>query len=219
MPGSLLSLGDCNTLGAGLLNGNSYPERTAKKLGFDCRNCGHTMVTTREGLFLLKDNLKCSHSHVTLQFGVVDSYHTFKHAPYVLYYPDNFLRKQFRSVVKKYKKICRKLGAHEKFGKVNVVPVKEYEENLRSMITLCGEKPVIIMETVPNHNEYNNPAIIEYNKVLNKIAESTANCSVLALYDVFYQQLDNWYLDTTHINVEGYEYISDQLVLMIGTSK
>lgn len=215
MPNSILSLGDCNTLGASLLKGNSYPERTAKKLGFDYRNCGHTMVTTREGLSLLKDNLECSPTHVTLQYGVVDSYQTFRYAPYVLYYPDNFLRKQYRNIVKKYKKICRKCGANERFGNVSVVGINEYEENIRSMTTLCNGKTIILIETVPNHGEDRNPAIIEYNKVLYKIAESVANCRVLELYDVFYQQLDNWYLDTTHINDKGYEYISEQLVLMI----
>lgn len=211
----ILCLGDCNTLGAGLLKRNSYPERVAKKLDFDCRNFGHTMVTTREGLSLLEDNLECSPSHVTLQFGVVDSYQTFRYAPYVLYYPDSFFRKQYRSIVKKYKKICRKFGANERFGNVSVVPIKEYEENLHAMVSLCGGKTVILIETVPNQREDRNPAIMMYNKVLYNVAESVKNCRVLELYDVFYQQLDNWYLDTTHINGKGYEYISEQLVLMI----
>ena len=137
---SILAVGDCNTLGAGEFRNNGYPERVGELLGVSVKNCGYTMSTTREGVYLLEDNLEEQHDCVIIQFGLVDSYATFRYSPYVLYFPDNPLRKQLRSLVKKYKKICRRRGLNEKFGEVPVVPAAEYERNLRRMV---GGKLVI----------------------------------------------------------------------------
>lgn len=113
----LLAIGDCNTLGTDKLKGSSYPELIGRILGCPVRNCGFTMSTSREGLCLLRDNLSKDFDWITIQFGLVDSYCTFRYSPYILYYPDNFIRKQLRSLVKKYKKTCKKLRLQEALGK------------------------------------------------------------------------------------------------------
>ena len=75
---TILAVGDCNTLGAGEFRNNGYPERLADLTGATVKNCGFTMSTTREGLHLLGDNLEPGHGCVIIQFGLVDSYATFR---------------------------------------------------------------------------------------------------------------------------------------------
>lgn len=106
---NILAVGDCITLGVGEYSGNSYSEKVGRQLNIPVKNRGYTMSSTREGIALLNDSLTAEYDLVFLQFGLVDSYFTVKHAPYIPYYPDNFLRKQIRSIVKKYKKSCRKM--------------------------------------------------------------------------------------------------------------
>eukprot|EP00481_Brizalina_sp_1-RS-2013_P002882 TRINITY_DN7670_c0_g1_i1.p1 TRINITY_DN7670_c0_g1~~TRINITY_DN7670_c0_g1_i1.p1 ORF type:complete len:103 (+),score=8.74 TRINITY_DN7670_c0_g1_i1:102-410(+) len=100
----VLALGDCNTLGIDNLENNSYPERFAKKYNCDIINCGYTMTTTNEAKYFFDKYYNNYVDVVLIQYGVVDSWKTFKYSPYVLYYPDNILRKIARKIVKKYKK-------------------------------------------------------------------------------------------------------------------
>ncbi len=174
------------------------------------------MSTTREGIHLLKDNLRKEHDLVIIQFGLVDSYSTFKYAPYVNYYPDNVFRKQLRSIVKKYKKSCRKLGLNRKYGEVPVVPAEEYEQNIRCMVRICKGKNVILPETIPNLQEKRNRAIGEYNAILKTIASVEENCTLLPLYDAFSRNMADYYQDGTHANAEGYDYIARRIVDLLG---
>ena len=107
----ILALGDCNTLGIQHLKDNSYPERFANTIGQTINNCGFTMSTTNEMLHFFRDFKKEDTEIILIQYGLVDSWKTFKYAPYILYYPDNRWRKLLRKIVKKYKKIvnfCRR---------------------------------------------------------------------------------------------------------------
>jgi lysophospholipase L1-like esterase len=212
---TLLAIGDCNTLGAGPSKGKSYPEIVAEKLGGSCENCGQTMFTTREGVAMLRDTISSHPTHITIQFGIADSYLTFSYAPYVLYYPDNFLRKQCRSIVKKYKKICRKGGIDTALGKSHLVPPDEYEENLSAMVRMCKGQPVVLLETVPNLELYRNAPVEKFNKITKAVAEKFDNCRFLPLYQKFYENLDTFFFDTTHVNSRGNEYIANRLVEMI----
>jgi glycosyltransferase involved in cell wall biosynthesis len=121
--GTLLSLGDCNTLGFQQAYKNAYPEQLAKLLGLDVLNCGCTMSTTREGLRFFYDNFTSNITLITIQYGLVDSWKTFRNAPYVLYYPNTFLRKIGRKIVKKFKKIGRILQFKNDFQSVNFIPL------------------------------------------------------------------------------------------------
>jgi len=211
----LLAIGDCNTLGAGPSEGYSYPERVAEKLGGACRNCGRTMFSTREGLLMLRDNLRYNPTHVTIQFGIADSYLTFAYSPYVLYYPDNFLRKQGRSLVKKYKKICRRTGVDTALGKSHLVSPEEYERNLSVMVSMCSAKPVILLETVPNQDQSRNGPVKEFNTITKMVADKYDHCSFLPLYERFNDSLDSFYFDPTHVNQKGNNYIARELMEMI----
>ncbi len=105
---NILALGDCNTLGVKYLKENAYPEMFAKALEKTVENCGFTMSTTHEMLYFFENFKEQEKEIVLIQYGLVDSWKTFKYAPYVLYYPDNKIRKIFRKIVKKYKKIAKK---------------------------------------------------------------------------------------------------------------
>lgn len=208
---TILAVGDCNTLGVGNLLGASYPERVAYALGKPVDNFGYTMATSREGLSLLRDNLSVQHSCVIIQFGLVDSYSTFKYAPYVLYYPDNLFRKQCRSIVKKIKKVCRNSGLNRTLGEVSVVPEEEYYANMLAMVHMCGPRTVLLPETIPHHDKQRNAAIQRYNQLLARIAATCANCHLIDLYAAFDAHLATYYTDKTHANAEGYAYIAEHI--------
>jgi hypothetical protein len=210
--GKVLAIGDCNTLGVAEWINNSYPERFGRQSGMSVRNCGCTMATTREGLRVLKKNIADDITFLFVQFGLVDSYKTFKYSPYVLYYPDNFIRKQVRSLVKKYKKICRKSGLNRKFGEVNVVGPVEYEENLNHIVTLAAKATVFLIETVPHKQVERNAEIQRYNALLSSVAKHHPHCIKIDLYAHFLENIDQYYHDETHCNGTGYEHIVAQIM-------
>jgi len=210
MTKKLLAVGDCNTLGAGRLEKRSFPERFATLAGVQVKNVGHTMATTREGIHLLR-NFVTEADWVFIQFGLVDSYKTFKYSPYVLYYPDNLLRKSLRSLVKKYKKTCKKLGLNKSLGEVNVVDIEEYKENVSQMITIARPKTVFLLDTVPNKQLWRNSEIKRYNNILTQLNEEHDNCIKIDLFDIFIENLDNFYMDETHCNEAGYNCIAKRI--------
>ncbi len=207
----IVAVGDCNTLGAKELEHHSYPEIIGDLFGAKVINLGHTMATSREGISLLQDRLTDSVSLVIVQFGLVDSYRTFKYSPYVLYYPDNILRKQLRSLTKKYKKICRKIGLNKRFGEISVVPIEEYESNIRKMIEIALPRTILLLDTIPNKQQYRNPEIQRYNSCLDTICRDFPQCIKIDLYDKFHQRFDNYYMDETHANEAGYKYIAGEI--------
>lgn len=207
----ILAIGDCNTRGLDQYRGKSYPERVAEQFGCTVKNSGFTMSTTREGIHLIRDNLTLEYDVVCIQFGLVDSYMTFRHAPYILYYPDNFLRKTFRNILKKYKKTCRQIGLNRRLGEINVVPEEEFERNIREMIASCGDSIVILPETIPHHDSRRNPWIQRYNAILHKVAHDYQSCHVVKAYDEFAMNLNNYYADTTHMNSAGYAVMTDRI--------
>lgn len=207
MVNKIVAIGDCNTLGAGRLENDSYPNRFSSISGIEVLNVGHTMATTREGKFLLQefiDDADC----IFIQFGLVDSYKTFKYSPYVLYYPDNFLRKHLRSIVKKYKKVCKKIGLNKVAGEKNVIAIEEYRENIQAMIEVASPRTVVLLDTVPNKKIERNGEIQRYNKVLSTLSSKYSNCIKINLFDLFESNFERFYMDDTHCNAEGYDRIA-----------
>jgi hypothetical protein len=176
------------------------------------QNRGCTMATTREGLMVIKENIPADFTLLFVQFGLVDSYKTFKYSPYVLYYPDNFLRKQVRSLVKKFKKICRSTGLNRRFGEVNVVGPQEYEDNLHTIVTLAEKSTVFLIDTVPNKQTERNVEIQRYNSIMSKVATHYPHCIKIDLYSHFKHNLDHFYHDETHCNAAGYDFITQQIL-------
>ncbi|MEI7900326.1 MAG: SGNH/GDSL hydrolase family protein [bacterium] len=209
----ILSLGDCNTLGVQECRGNAYPERFARLLGAEVCNCGFTMSTLREAKYFFRDFYDASTNIVTLQYGLADSWETFRYSPYVLYYPDNPLRKIARKAVKKYKKTCRQLGLNNRFGTAPVVPPEQFSRGLAEIIAACRpDTRILLIEIVPHSDEARTPAILKYNGLLKKAAASDPRCRLLEAYDLFAGHPDTLYADSTHINANGHELIAQALV-------
>lgn len=208
----MLIIGDCNTLGADRLDGDSYPVRIGRKLGIEVLNHGITMATTREGLNILRDTYDNKFDFLVIEFGLVDSYRTFLYAPHVLYYPDNLLRKQYRSLIKKYKKLCRKFNLNRQLGEKYVVDEKEYENNLTQMVLWAKESQVILIETVPTNDPARNKNIIKYNSILDRITETYPSCAKIDIYDEFKKRFYEFYLDDEiHFNNSGHDFIADKI--------
>ncbi|BCD62717.1 hypothetical protein NitYY0826_C1600 [Nitratiruptor sp. YY08-26] len=206
----ILALGDCNIVGANSYAGKNYIDIVAEHLQTKAKNCGITMSTTREGVILFHECSSYNTSLVIVAYGLVDSWRTFKYAPYVLYYPDNFLRKFARKVVKKYKKLARSLGLNEKLGQKFVVPPQEYMQNL-SFIA-AKSKRVLFIETPPHLTEtFRNPDIKYYNQLMAKVAAQYPHADVVRIYEDFAKD-SSLYLDEIHFNQKGYELVAHKIL-------
>ena len=206
----ILALGDCNTRGVRECYNNAYPEMLAKELNAEVKNLGHTMATTREAVELFNEVKDEYFDIVLISFGLTDSWKTFKHAPYVLYYPNNIFRKILRKIVKKCKKIGKKLNFIKIFGEESVVPEKEYVENLQYIVNHLTQSRVFILDTLPKKEEYRNVSIKEYNLLLDSLNRSK-NVTRIKLYDYFYEHRE-LFLDKTHLNHQGYQYVCNKII-------
>lgn len=214
----ILALGDCNTLGIQHLKGNSYPERFAKSIGKSVQNCGFTMSTTNEMLQFLKDFKEDDTEMILVQYGLVDSWKTFKYAPYVLYYPDNPIRKIFRKIVKKYKKTAKSIGLNKLLGVSNVVDIGSYKDHIESVILGSTNCQIFLISTIPNRDETRNSEIIRYNEVLSQLSTKYAYVHYVEVYNDFLDHQE-YYLDNTHMNDTGYEIISQKLLSVYNASE
>jgi len=207
----ILALGDCNTLGDVQFKNNSFVERFAEMIELGVKNCGYTMSTTRE-MRLFYDKFYHEDLEIILiQYGLVDSWKTFKYSPYVLYYPDNFVRKIARKFTKKYKKIARKIGLNKIFGEKFVVSKEEYKQNIEEMIKTSKNQKIFLIDTIPNRELFRNAHIKEYNKIFDDLSLKYVNCYKIDIYDIFEKNFENYYLDNTHINDAGYDMIAKKL--------
>lgn len=198
----ILALGDCNMLGVGSLEHHSYPEEFAKKINKSVKNCGYTMSTTREMVHFFNAFKSDSTEIILIQYGLVDSWQTFKYSPYVLYYPDNKFRKIFRKMVKKYKKICKRLGLNSLFGTKNVVEPNEYKDNLQYVIQNSSNCLIFLIDTIPNQDVSRNTEIVKYNNIMQEISNEYSNVYKINLYNLF-ENKNELYLDATHLNSQG----------------
>ncbi len=215
---NILALGDCNTLGVKYLKGNAYPEMLATALNKTVENCGFTMSTTHEMLYFF-ENFKAQEKEIILiQYGLVDSWKTFKYAPYVLYYPDNKIRKIFRKIVKKYKKIAKKVGLNELLGVSNVVALDEYENNIKTVLQKTRSSSVFLIDTIPHLEISRNSEIVRYNQVLSRLSKEYDHVHYVEVYDAFLDRPE-YYLDNTHMNNRGYERITQNILSMYFKSR
>jgi len=208
----ILAVGDCITLGVKHCFADSYPERVGRALNIPVKNCGRAMFSSKEGIYMLEDNDSHEFDYVFIQFGLKDAYSTFKYSPNILYYPDNFLRKQVRKIVKKYKKACKKIGLNNLLGEVCVVPEQEYRNNISLMVERCKSKLVILPEIIPHQEISRNKSIQRYNRILEQIAKTHDNCIFIRLFDDFLKKMPQYYLDMGHPNEFGYSYISGKIL-------
>lgn len=209
----LAAYGDCNTLGFQQEQGNGFPEQVARQLGLAVSNFGHTMSTTRELLTYAHDFPPRQYDIVLIQYGLVDSWLTFRHSPYVLYYPNNAWRKFLRKLVKKIKKYARAFRLQERWGAIEVVPLNEYLANIQSVVTSAPNTRFVLIGTSPNLDEPRNPRIKRYNQALAALAEKHGNCLYVDAYDDIYaRRHELFFPDGTHLNREGLALLAHRIL-------
>lgn len=205
-----VAFGDCNTEGFRTLKGPVWAQRAANALEYDLKNCGHTMSTTRELLEYASAFPPSAYSLVFIQYGLVDSWLTFRGAPYVLYYPDNPRRKLARKLVKKLKKWARHLQLQKRFGAVELVPLDEYISNIRSVLRAAPDSQFVLVATAPNRDTSRNPRILQYNEALSALAGEEDNAIYADAWDELWSNPDACLMDDgTHLTPQGHRIIAD----------
>jgi lysophospholipase L1-like esterase len=209
--GILLSLGDCNTRGIAETESFAYPVQLARRLGVPVRNCGLAMATIREGWEHAQRQLSADTAYLTIQFGLVDSWLTFRGAPYVLYYPDNSRRRLLRKLVKRLKKSARKLGIHKWLGEAHVVSPEEYRARLIGIIQLARKRSpdirIALIATAPTIVPDRNPGIEKFNSVMRRVAEEQ-KCRYIDGYSPFVGKPE-LILDSVHLNREAHATVAE----------
>ncbi len=205
-----VAFGDCNTEGFRTLEGPVWARRVADSLGLELRNCGHTMSTTRELLQYAAAFPPSEYALVFVQYGLVDSWLTFRGAPYVLYYPDNPRRKLARKLVKKLKKWARSWQLQKRLGAVEQVPLEEYIENVRTVLKSAPGSQFVLVATAPNRDISRNPRILRYNAALAKLASEEPNAVYADAWDDLWSNLDACLMDDgTHLTPQGHRVVAD----------
>lgn len=210
---SCIAYGDCNTEGVKDYHEPVWPEMVAEHLGLSLTNCGHTMSTTRELLRYAEAFPPRGYQLAFIQYGLVDSWLTFRGAPYVLYYPDNPRRKLARKLVKKLKKWARRLNLQDRWGAVEQVPLEEYIGNIEQVVRSAPETLFVLVATPPNLDEPRNPRIERYNGGLHELAEQQSNAVLADAYEQLWQQkLKTLMDDGTHLSLEGHRLVADAVI-------
>lgn len=205
-----LAFGDCNTEGFRTLEGPVWAEQVAEALALEFKNCGHTMSTTRELLQYAAAFPPSEYAVVFVQYGLVDSWLTFRGAPYVLYYPDNPRRKLARKLVKKLKKWARFLKLQKRLGAVEQVPLGEYIENVRTVLKSAPDTQFVLVATAPNRDVSRNPRILRYNAALSNLAGEEHNAVYADAWDELWDNLDTSLMDDgTHLTTQGHRVVAD----------
>ena len=211
-----IAYGDCNTEG---LKGSTiplWPELVAAQLDMALTNCGHTMSTTREMSEYARTHPAADCELAMVQYGLVDSWLTFRGAPYVLYYPDRPLRKLARRVVKKLKKMARSLRLQQRIGAVEQVPVEEYIQRIRALIRSAPNTRFALVATAPNLDEPRNPRIQRYNAALAALAEEERNAFYVDTYqDLWDARGETLMEDGTHLTAQGHQLVADAVVRQV----
>jgi lysophospholipase L1-like esterase len=208
-----VAYGDCNTEGLKGVRLKLWPEIVCDALSLELKNCGHTMSTTRELLFYNRDFPASSYSLAFIQYGLVDSWLTFRGAPYVLYYPDNPRRKVARKIVKKLKKWARAWHLQDRIGAVEQVPLPEYISNIQHVVDSAPGTVFVLVATAPNLDEPRNPRIKQYNEALREIAQSRENVVYAETFkDLWSSRKEALMDDGTHLTGLGHELVAARVI-------
>lgn len=212
MNGSI-AYGDCNTEGVKDYHEPVWPEMVSEQLGLTLTNCGHTMSTTRELLRYADDFPPSQFELAFIQYGLVDSWLTFRGAPYVLYYPDNPRRKLARKLVKKIKKWARGFRLQERLGAVEQVPLEEYLGNIRQVVRSAPATQFVLVATPPNLDEPRNPRIQRYNAGLHQLAGREDNAVVADAYPQLWAGRGQALMsDGTHLTLAGHQLVAQSVI-------
>lgn len=208
-----IAYGDCNTEGVKGYHEPVWAEMVAEHLGLALTNCGHTMSTTRELLYYAEAFPPRDSQVAFIQYGLVDSWLTFRGAPYVLYYPDSPRRKLARKLVKKIKKWARRFHLQEHWGTVEQVPLEEYLGNIERVVRSAPDTLFVLVATPPNLDEPRNPRIERYNEGLRQVASRESNAVLADAYGELWRQKAKTLMgDGTHLTLEGHRLVADAVI-------
>lgn len=211
-----IAYGDCNTEGVKGYHEPVWPEMVADHMGLTLTNCGHTMSTTRELLRYVEAFPPQDYQLAFIQYGLVDSWLTFRGAPYVLYYPDNPRRKLARKLVKKLKKWARRFHLQDRWGAVEQVPLAEYLGNIEQVVRSAPDTRFVLVATPPNLDEPRNPRIERYNAGLRQVAAQEPNAVVADAYQLLWQQKAQTLMgDGTHLTRAGHRLVADSVISVL----
>lgn len=208
-----VAYGDCNTEGLKDYHEPVWPEIVAQQLGLSLTNCGHTMSTTRELLEYADAFPPSGYQLALIQYGLVDSWLTFRGAPYVLYYPDNPRRKLARKLVKKLKKWARRFHLQDRWGAVEQVPLDEYLDNIERVVQSAPDTQFVLVATPPNHDESRNPRIERYNEGLRQMTARLPNSVLADAYDLLWRRkAQALMVDGTHLTDVGHQLLAETVI-------
>ncbi|WP_227546034.1 SGNH/GDSL hydrolase family protein [Marinobacter fonticola] len=214
-----IAYGDCNTEGIRQFTGQLWAERVAQALDMPLTNCGHTMSTTRELRRYAQDYPPATYRVAMIQYGLVDSWLTFRGAPYVLYYPDSLKRKLARKLVKKLKKWARSFHLQARLGAVEQVPLDEYLAHIRTVVSSAPTTLFVLVGTAPNKDESRNPRILRYNAALMALAGQSDNTLYVDAYDALWDQRGYTLMaDGTHLTDDGHALLAEKVISVLRPS-
>jgi lysophospholipase L1-like esterase len=210
--GVCTAYGDCNTEGFRTLDGSVYAQLIADAYGLTLMNCGHTMSTTRE-LLQFADAFPASASALVLiQYGLVDSWLTFRGSPNILYCPDNPRRKLARKLVKKFKKWACRLQLQKILGAIEQVPIEEFLSNIRLVVRSAPNTQFVLVATAPNLDEPRNPRIMKYNEALSALASEAVNAVYADAWHELWEDRDSCLMsDGTHLTAKGHRLVANSV--------
>lgn len=214
-----IAYGDCNTEGIRQFTGRLWAQRVADALGMPLTNCGHTMSTTRELRHYAVDYPPGHYRVAMIQYGLVDSWLTFRGAPYVLYYPDSPKRRLARKLVKKLKKWARRFHLQAHLGAVEQVPLEEYLLTIKAVAKSAPSTLFVLVGTAPNLDETRNPRIRRYNAALKELAGRCGNTLYVNAFDDLWARRDETLMpDGTHLTDAGHAMVADKVLSVLRPS-
>ena len=173
------------------------------------------MATTREGVELMRRDAKPAEV-VLINFGLVDTWVTSIPRIYVPYYPDSYLRKNLRKLLKSVKRRLRSPWLRRFVPRGQVVPIDEYAQNISAMISIARdqnpEATILLWGSPPVQNDpARNANLEQYNRRLELIAAETNSLFVATTTLVNQFSDEEAYLDAVHLNDVATEAIAIQL--------
>lgn len=223
------AIGDCNTIGADGLNpADTIPFKLcellrAKGLDVELSNLGQTMNTSREGVTRAENQVR-KPNLLLINFGLADAWVTSMPQVYVPYFPDSFLRRLGRRLLKMLKRRMRSKLMRKLVSQGEVVPPDEYRANVTQMIKLARSKNpevCIILWTTPwaRNSTQRNVNIARYNGYLQGLSKelNVLFCDVWPLL----QQLpeDEAYLDEVHLTGNSASLIAQSMFDLITSTE
>jgi lysophospholipase L1-like esterase len=222
----LVVIGDCNTLGVGAFSEPaefSYPMRLAslfRQSGetVDLLSMGLTMSTTREGIAQITEQKSLADADVCIiNYGLVDAWVTSIPSVYVPYYPETALRKFKRKMLKSVKRRLRSKWMRRFIQVGEVVPIEEYQANLRRMVELLRKASprafILFWGSMPTRDDdERNQNLCRYNVAMQEVTRA-CHVNYLDSKGLFTDAElgEQMYSDAVHLGADVHQRLADAM--------